>query len=321
MAKEPRIIVIGSINMGMSLSIDRMPQKWEIVEASATRLETDGRASRIATAAVQFGAQASIVGKVGSDGYGTTILESLKQAGINTHAVSRVQDVATGLSLLMRNEKRETWVVSSAGANKAYQEGEIAALEPFIAQHQLLVITNTIPLCSVMEAVKIAKEHHMLVVMDPHPAHTLPDEIFADVDILLPGEADIRHLFGTDVIDLKSSRLALSHFLERGVKRAAVLKIGIDGVLIATHNEFITLGSVSISDSIDIKGDRDIFSAALSSALSQNTNLYQACVYARGAAQLSSMESGIRATFPTREALAEFMRQNPMFHSSSPPEA
>lgn len=314
MDKNNRILVIGSINMGISMHIKKIPDPWETQEASSTLFETDGKASRIATAAARLGASTSIIGKIGGDSYGTKVMQTLNQAGIDTQHVGIIDDAYTGIVILMRTDKKQTSVVNSPGANVKFTEGEIAKLESFIAKHKIIVLTNKVPLCATHEALQIAKKYNLLVIFDPSPVSEVPPDIYADVDILLPNESDIKYTAGSDSIDLKCSRLALSRYMEMGVKKAAILKIGADGVLIKSRNEFITLGSVDmVEDEIDLKGDKDIFTAALAVALSQNQKLYQSSIYAKAAAQLSNMESGVRATVPTKEALQAYLNENSLF--------
>lgn len=314
MDKNNRILVIGSINMGISLGVKHMPRPWETQEACSTLFETDGKASRIAAAAISLGADVSVIGKIGRDSYGSKVLETLNQMGINTEHVGIVEDTHTGIVVLMRTDKIETSVLNSPGANYKYVEGEITKLESFIAQHKVIVLTNKVPLFVTREAIQIAKKHNLLVLFDPSPACQVPDDIYEDVDILLPNEPDIKYTAGADTIDLKCARLALSRYMEMGVKKAAILKIGVHGVLINACNEFIALGPIDMTDDhIDRKGDKDIFIAALAVSLSQNKNMYESAQYAKAAAQLSDTESGVRATLPTRKMLQDYLNENPLF--------
>ncbi|HWR22701.1 MAG TPA: PfkB family carbohydrate kinase [Feifaniaceae bacterium] len=310
--EENRILVLGSISMGISMRIGHIPALWESVQASSALYETDGKASRVASAAARLGAGVSIIGKVGQDSFGDSIRSSLSSSGVDIRHVAAVPD-KTGLIILLRTESRETSLVHDPGANLSYEEGEIARLEPFFAQHRILIVSNSIPLFSLREALQIAKKHRLLVMLDPSPASELPDDIYPLVDVLLPGEQDIKHLSHTEYIDLSASRLALSRYLELGVGKAAILKIGMDGVLIATNNEFIGLGTSDMTNEIDRRGDKAVFVAAMASAFAQHKNLYQAAVYARAAAQLSELQSGIRVTLPTSEALQAYLNENPLF--------
>ena len=312
MMEENRILVLGSISMGISMRIAHMPALWESVQASSTLYETDGKASRVASAAARLGAGVSIIGKVGQDSFGASIRDSLSSSNVNIEHVATMPE-KTGLIMLMRTDNKETSIVHDPGANLSYAKGEIAQLEPFFARHRILVVSNTVPLFSLREALELARTHHLLVMLDPTPASELPDDIYPMVDVLLTGEQDIKHLSHTEYIDLSSSRLALSRYLELGVRKAAILKIGADGVLIATNNEFIGLGTSDMTNEIDRRGDKAVFVAAMAAAFAQRKNLYQAAVCARAAARLSELQSGIRVTLPTMETLQAYLNENPLF--------
>ena len=310
---EEEMLFVGTVNMGVSLYLPTPLALWDIVKADETRLETDGSASREAVAAVMLGGRAAVLGRVGDDAFGHTMVETLRGRGVDTAGITVQKDTPSGMIFIHRARGRQApALIYSAGANDSYQPGDLEALDSLFAGRKTVVVSNRLPACAVTEAVHLAKRHGAFVILSATPVDDLPPALYPLVDIVLPNEADVCALTGRQEPDLKNARLALSTLLERGA-RTAILKYGTDGVLIATGNEFLTLGEAEMGGEIDKRGDRNIFVAALALALTGGKELYDAAIYARAAAYLSLAKEGIRAQVPTQQELLEHLRQNPIF--------
>ncbi|ERJ00177.1 MULTISPECIES: PfkB family carbohydrate kinase [Eubacteriales] len=310
---EEEILFVGTINMGVSLYLPAAPTLWDTVKADETRLETDGTASRESVSTVLLGGRAAVLGRVGSDAFGQTMTETLRGRGVDVQGITVAEGVPSGMIFVHRvRGEQAPALIYSAGANDSYQPGDLAEFESLFEGRKTVVISNRLPACAVTEAAAMAKCHGAFVLLSATPVERLPLELYPSVDIILPNEADVCTLTGRQEPDLKTARLALSTLLERGA-RTAILKYGADGVLIATGNEFLTLGQSEMGMEIDKNGDRNIFVAALALALNRGEGLYSAAIYAQAAAFLSRAKEGIRAQVPTREELREHLRKNPIF--------
>ena len=316
MAENDQILFVGNIDMGISLEIEKIPGRWEAQRATEAGYTTDGRASRQAVAAIGLGGRAAILGRVGDDDFGRRILSDLTARGVDTAGLSPVPGSPTGLVLLCRTPgDAAPHIISSPGANAQFGPDYVRQNSGLFAGRAMTVVVNQMPPETVLAAVQTARRQAPggTVILDPSPIESLPAELLAQVDVVLPDEWDIAHLTGCGTPTMGHARLALSRLLEQGA-RAVVLKCE-GGALIATANEFITLGECDISEAVDKNGDKDIFIAALCMALSQRQALYPAVVYARAAAMFSRAARGISARLPTQRQLQNYLKKNPLFKS------
>ncbi len=62
--------IVGSLNMDLVLNVDRMPRQGETMFADSFFQNCGGKGVNQAVACARLGSAVSMIGKVGSDGYG-----------------------------------------------------------------------------------------------------------------------------------------------------------------------------------------------------------------------------------------------------------
>ena len=66
-----RVIVVGSINQDITVTVDRLPQPGETLSGTSTTYRLGGKGANQAVMAARLGAQVSMVTKLGRDPFGT----------------------------------------------------------------------------------------------------------------------------------------------------------------------------------------------------------------------------------------------------------
>jgi len=77
MRNRPQVTVLGSLNMDISVTVPRLPERGATVLGSAARFTPGGKGANQAVAAVRLGADVRMAGCVGGDGLGGRRLASL----------------------------------------------------------------------------------------------------------------------------------------------------------------------------------------------------------------------------------------------------
>ena len=93
MPQPPRITVLGSLNMDISVTVLRLAGPGETVLGSAARLQPGGKGANQAVAAARLGASVRMAGCCGDDDFGRTLRSALEAAGVD-FIVSGIADVA-----------------------------------------------------------------------------------------------------------------------------------------------------------------------------------------------------------------------------------
>ena len=71
--QKPRILVVGSANMDMVLSMPRIPNKGESIVAESYAYVPGGKGANAVTAVARLGADAVFCARIGSDDIGAKV--------------------------------------------------------------------------------------------------------------------------------------------------------------------------------------------------------------------------------------------------------
>src|SRR4051812_7152101 len=96
MTRKPRITVVGSLNMDLVISLQRMPRIGETIQGDDIHYISGGKGANQAVGCARLGAEVDMVGAVGDDGFGAQIMERMNDFGVGTDSISVVQGASTG---------------------------------------------------------------------------------------------------------------------------------------------------------------------------------------------------------------------------------
>ena len=84
-----KISVVGSINMDMTVTAERIPQKGETLKGGELKYIPGGKGANQAVAMARLGADVEMFGCVGEDENGRMLLENFKREGVR-QTISRL---------------------------------------------------------------------------------------------------------------------------------------------------------------------------------------------------------------------------------------
>jgi len=90
------VVVVGSLNMDLVVRMPQIPQPGETLLGGVFKTFPGGKGANQAVAAARLGAKVTMIGCVGSDGFGRDMLEMLAAEGIDNTHVRVHPDLATG---------------------------------------------------------------------------------------------------------------------------------------------------------------------------------------------------------------------------------
>src|SRR5258706_3818613 len=99
MRNRPRVTVLGSLNMDISVTVPRLPEPGATVLGSAARFTPGGKGANQAVAAARLGADVRMAGCVGDDDFGRRLLAPPPGEGVGPDRVRVTADVPTRLAL------------------------------------------------------------------------------------------------------------------------------------------------------------------------------------------------------------------------------
>jgi len=296
-----KVCVVGSVNIDLLLSLQRLPHSGETVLAEGMVTQPGGKGANQAAAAARLGATVSLVGRVGEDAFGLQVMEDLRSFGVDTTFVRVDKTMPTGLAVVMVDAMGRNAIAVAPGANAALSPEDVDSAKAAIAGAGVLLVQLEIPLATVERAVALAGRFGVPVVLNPAPARALPEGMLSKVALVVPNEVEALALTGVRVTGPLRAREAAGLLLQQGAS-AAVLTLGDRGYVARTPAA--AWGSPAHRVRVaDTTGCGDTFLGALAAFLSGGAPVAEAAELANGAAALAATSLGARAALPDREAL------------------
>ncbi len=304
--KSPRIVVIGSSNTDMVVKSERLPAPGETVTGGQFLMAAGGKGANQAVAAARLGAEVTFIAKVGCDMFGDQAIAGYRKEGIRTDFILRDPQHATGVALILVDQKGENLISVASGANHALSPDDVLQAAEAIRAADVVVLQLEIPLNTVAAAAAIAAEVGVPVILDPAPAPQGPLDpaLLRNVTCVKPNETEAERLSGVAVRDEESARLAAAKLLASGV-RSAVITLGAKGAFWTEGEQAGFVGGLRV-EAVDSTAAGDAFSGALACGLARKQPLDEAVRYATVVAALSVTRLGAQPSLPTSDEVERF---------------
>lgn len=298
MGREGRVVVIGSVNVDTVLSLDLLPLPGETRIAHDLREFLGGKGQSQALAAARFGSKCQLIAAVGEDHGGKSALAALQAAGVDTELV-RLSAAPTGRAVVAVDTQGENSIIVSPGAN-----GELlglgAADRSAVSSADVLLTQLEAGVDIAFEAIRLAHESGVTVMLNAAPAADVPAAVLDAVDYLIVNRLECTQLGGVaDVAE--SARVLAQH------ARMVVVTLGSEGGRIYSRSdEPLCLPALDI-DAVDTTGSGDAFCGAFAAGIAQELPLAAAFRLALIAGSLAALTHGNAPSIPERSAmLAEY---------------
>ncbi|MGH3877297.1 MAG: ribokinase [Actinophytocola sp.] len=291
------IAVVGSCNVDFVVPVAVLPGPGETVLGRDHLRMPGGKGANQSVAAAKLGSPVAFVGCVGDDALAPTILSALDGAGVDTSWLRRVPDAPSGIALITVADGGENTIAVSPGANARLGPADIEAAAGLLSEAAVTLVQLEISLDAVAAAVRTARGR---VVLNPAPARSLPAELLASVDVLVPNRSELGVLAGAPEPTTPDEAAALAAALDGPA--AVVVTLGADGALVV-EDRAATHVPVSQVDAIDATGAGDAFCGALADALARAEPLVTATEWAVRVAGISTTRWGAQSS-PTRDELS-----------------
>lgn len=310
MVDARRITVVGSANIDLVTRVQQLPAAGEVTICQSMQILPGGKGANQAVAVSRSGGRVSLVAKVGDDAFGQQVLDNLLSYGVDISLVSKTKEAMTGTAIIIVDAVGENRIVVTKGANQYLNLEDIEKAQKLLAKSSVLLLNLEIDLSIVAQTVDIATKANVPVVLDPAPAQKgLPLEILEKVDFITPNQQEASVLTGIDVYNVDQAEAVGVRLLQMGVRRAAIIKLGADGVVLVQPGQKALHFRGHKVDVVDTTGAGDTFAGGLTVALSEGLSLPAAVAFANAAGALAVTELGAQGSIPCRERIMSFLSE------------
>ena len=287
-----KIVVLGSMNMDLTILADPFPEKGETVSGSGYAQIPGGKGANQAVAAGRMGSDISFISACGNDEFGETLVKELNKSNVNTNTITQVE-THTGIALIVRETDGDNRIILAAGANGQILPSMVKTLESTIKEADFLLLQLEVPMETVEYAAALAKESNTIVILDPAPAVKLSESLLSNIDFLLPNEHELDLSLGNVAGDLSAKADILT---SKGVG-TLILTEGSKGVTIISRNTKIKIEAPKMK-AIDTTAAGDTFAGAFAYGLANDWEISKAAEFAVKAASLSVTKVGAQSSIP-----------------------
>ncbi|MCR5741495.1 MAG: ribokinase [Gammaproteobacteria bacterium] len=283
------IYIMGNLNLDINIELDKFPTKGETVRGRHLVTRPGGKALNQSCTAAHFGAQVSVLSSVANDLYGINIIEHLKFNKVNTDFVKMINDTATGIAFLAKNDKDKEIIKTEGTSKYMYEEDVDAFLEP-ASEGDLLLVNLEFPLPVVQYAIKLANEKKLVVVFNPSPAIEEAIDFLPSCDYVILNERELLVLTG--IMEIEKA----SNFLK---SLNTIVTLGEKGVYFPDEN--VKFDALFKDEVIDNSGAGDVFMGSFAFMIANGSKPIEAIDFARAVASYSCTKATISENLLSKE--------------------
>jgi ribokinase len=271
---SPSLTVVGSINLDLVATCERLPRPGETVTDAEFARHPGGKGANQAVAAARLGATVRMVGCVGKDELADAALAGLREAGVELEV--RTVQAPTGVALIVVDGEGENEIVVAPGAN-----GLVDA--PEAGENTLVQLE--IPPETVAAAARVTSGFFAL---NAAPAKPVPIEVLGRADLVVVNRYELDAL--------------------PEAPRVTALTLGEEGAVLLEDGEEVARAAPPKVDAVDGTAAGDAFTACLVVSLLEGRDREEALRRACAAGAPATSRAGAQPSLPTAAEVDEILR-------------
>ena len=314
--RQPKVLVIGDLAMDEMIYGDAERISREapvlILQHSYTKLILGGASNAAHNVSTLNGNQVSVIGVMGEDYQAGQLIETFKEAGIDTRYVikdktrktttkTRISgSISTSITQQIVRLDRQT----NSPISEKTEEKVLRNIEKAIPHHDAVILSDyhigTLTPRIINRSIELANKYNKIIVVDAQ--RNLQN--YKNVTSMTPNLPDTQKSVGFDIVDEKTLQRAGDKLLFDTEAKFILITCGADGMFVAQPNKKYTKIPVfNKSEVFDVTGAGDTVTAVYTLALAAGADAVYAALIGNVAASLVVRQFGCATT--TVEELLE----------------
>jgi ribokinase len=293
------VLVVGSLNIDYIAAVKRLPAAGETVAATGLVRRFGGKGANQAVAAARQGARVSMIGCVGADDEGRAYCRRLRAEGIDTAGISATQKALTGTALIAVDQAAENTIIVAAGANGELKPAAIRAQRKRIASADILLLQLEVPMATVIEAVRIANQSRVPVVLNPSPLRDGFPWGKCGLDTLMVNAGEAEAIFGLPLTSLPLALPKWQRALSKWRIERLIITRGAKPTLCVSAAGYLKVPTLKVRP-VDTIGAGDAFAGSFAACLTGSADIVNTIRHANCAGALATLKAGAQEAIPNR---------------------
>lgn len=295
--KKKKVFILGSINMDLVISSERMAKKGETISGNGFFTNPGGKGANQAVAVSKLGGDAVMIGCVG-DSFGRELKGTLNGYGVNTEYVRTVPNVSSGVAVITL-VNGDNSIILDSGANRmiSYNLVDDALMRARAGDY--IVCQLEIPQNIVKYAFKMAKQKGMITVLNPTPAIVLDDEILHNCDLFVVNQPEAEFYSGIYPQDDNSLLKCAKVFASKNIKNV-IVTLGKNGSYGNFSGRIIKVDSEKVC-TVDSTAAGDTYLGAFISRIADGEDPKDAMEFASKSAAITVTRNGAQSAIPYKD--------------------
>ncbi|MDF2613340.1 MAG: rbsK [Clostridia bacterium] len=299
------ITVIGSLNMDLVTKTDKVPKVGETFLGADFKQAAGGKGANQADAIAKLGGKVAMIGRVGNDQFGHTLMKSLECDGVEVSCIQITEGTSTGIATIIVNGDGDNSIIVVPGANFKLTPEDVDDAEVVIKNSDIMIAQLEVPIDTIKYAFKKAKEYGKYTILNPAPARELDEDLLKMTDLLVPNETELEILTGRTLVTKEDMLAASKELMQKGVKEMMVT-LGSNGCLHIDKTSS-THYPAHLVEAVDTTAAGDSFIGAIATAFSEGKSIEEAINFASKVSALTVTRAGAQDSLPTKKEVEEYM--------------
>ncbi|WP_321285700.1 carbohydrate kinase family protein [uncultured Sunxiuqinia sp.] len=303
--KEINTIVVGELNVDIILNrIDRFPEMGKEILAESLDLTLGSSSAIFASNLSSLGSNVAFIGKIGKDGFASTVLDSLQLKKVDTSKVLQSETLNTGATIVL-NFDQDRANVTYPGAMKdlKFDDLDWEFIKKANHLHFSSIFLQPGIRSDLPKMFRKAKEMGLTTSLDPQwdPAEEWDinlQELLPQLNIFMPNISEF-------LLITKSSTLkeGIEKVEEYAPDIILIIKDGANGAFAWKENNLIHQPAFLNENVVDCIGAGDSFNAGFIHKFTQGCLLTECLKYGALTGAVSTTRAGGTGAFSNLEAI------------------